>query len=133
MGACARSAACQQTQSRRSRTDSWPRSGLRATSTTTDYAKDAVAGEPLFLLGIEWRVSYKRDSISTFVDRLVKHQDEHQDLLIGLLVDVSQMDSFPGLDRVEDASVKIAAAREAVARLRAVVQPYEEAPMGTSG
>ncbi|MDQ6775388.1 MAG: hypothetical protein M3071_04005 [Actinomycetota bacterium] len=78
-------------------------------------------------------MSYKRDSISTFVDRLVKHQDEHQDLLIGLLVDVSQMDSFPGLDRVEDASVKIAAAREAVARLRAVVQPYEEAPMGTSG
>jgi Restriction endonuclease len=94
-----------------------------------DYAKDAVGGEQTFLSGIEWRESYKRDSISTFVDRLVKYQDEHQDLLIGLLVDVAQMDSFPGLVRVEDAELKITAAREAVARLRAVVQPYEQALM----
>jgi hypothetical protein len=88
-----------------------------------------VAGEPTFLSGIEWRESYKRDSISTFVDRLVKYQDEHQDLLIGLLVDVSQMDSFPGLARHEDAATKIAEAQAAVTRLRAVVQPYEQALM----
>lgn len=94
-----------------------------------DYAKDAVGGEPLFLAGIDWRESYKRDSISTFVDRLVKYQDEHQDLLIGLLVDVSQMDSFPGLGRHEDAAAKIAEAHVAVTRLRAVVQPYEQALM----
>jgi hypothetical protein len=94
-----------------------------------DYAKDAVAGEPMFLAGIEWREAYKRDSISTFVDRLVKAQDEHQQLLIGLLVDVAQMDSFPGLARHEDAKAKVAEAEAAVARLRAVVQPYEEALM----
>ena len=96
-----------------------------------DYCKDAVGGEPTFLSGIEWRdqSTYKRDSISTFVDRLVKFQDEHQDLLIGLLVDVSQMDSFPGLARHEDATAKMAEAKAAVARLRAVVQPYEQALM----
>lgn len=94
-----------------------------------DYAKDAVGGEPLFLAGIEWREAYKRDSISTYVDRLVKAQDEHQELLIGLLVDVSQMDSFPGLERHEDAAAMIAAAQGAVARLRAVVEPYEQALM----
>src|SRR5450755_5057564 len=94
-----------------------------------DYAKDAVGGEPLFLAGIEWREGYKRDSINTFVDRLVKAQDEHQELLIGLLIDVSQMDSFPGLVRHEDAETKIAEAKAAVARLRAVVQPYEQALM----
>jgi hypothetical protein len=88
-----------------------------------------VGGEPLFLAGIEWREAYKRDSISTFVDRLVKAQDEHQELLIGLLIDVSQMDSFPGLARHEDADTKIAEAKAAVARLRAVVQPYEQALM----
>lgn len=94
-----------------------------------DYCKDAGAGEPTFLAGIEWRDAYKRDSIGTFVDRLVKLQDEHQDLLIGLLVDVSQMDSFPGLVRHEDADAKIAEAKAAVARLRDVVQPYEQALM----
>lgn len=90
-----------------------------------DYAKAAVGGDATFLAGIEWREWYKRDSISTFVDRLVKAQDDYQNLLIGLLVDVSQMNSFPGLVRVEDPETKIAAAQQAVAHLRAVVQPYE--------
>src|SRR5579875_520340 len=96
-----------------------------------DYCKDAVSGEPTFLAGIDWRDpnTYTRDSINTFVDRLVKFQDEHQDLLIGLLVDVSQMDTFPGLIRHEDAATKIAEAKVAVARLRSVVEPYEQALM----
>jgi hypothetical protein len=92
-----------------------------------NYAKAAVGGEPLFLSGIDWTSpdQYKRDSVNLFVDRLVREQDEHQDLLLGLLVDVSSMTEFPGLERVEDPEPKIAAARAAVARLRAVVQPYE--------
>ena len=91
------------------------------------YAKAAVGGEPLFLSGIEWTSpdQYKRDSVNLFIDRLVRAQDEHQDLLIALLVDVAAMDDFPGLQRADDPQPKIAAAREAVARLRAVVQPYE--------
>jgi hypothetical protein len=92
-----------------------------------NYAKAAVGGEPTFLAGIDWTSNdqYKRDSVSLFVDRLVREQDEHQELLIGLLVDVAAMTDFPQLQQVDDAKLKIAAAREAVTRLRAVVEPYE--------
>jgi hypothetical protein len=94
-----------------------------------NYAKAAVGGEPLFLAGIDWTSpdQYKRDSVSLFVDRLVRAQDEHQELLLALLVDVAAMDEFPQLQRADDPEPKIAAARTAVARLRAVVQPYEQA------
>ncbi len=96
-----------------------------------DYAKAAVGGDPTFLSGIEWTSPdhYKRDSVSLFVDRLVRAQDEHQDLLLALLVDVAAMAEFPQLRRADDPEPKIAAAREAVARLGAVVEPYERALM----
>jgi hypothetical protein len=96
-----------------------------------NYAKAAVGGEPTFLAGIDWTSphQYKRDSVNLFVDRLVREQDEHQDLLLALLVDVSALEDFPYLQRVDDPGPKIAAARDAVARLRAVVQPYERALM----
>jgi len=96
-----------------------------------NYVKAAVAGEPLFLAGIEWTspAQYKRDSVSTFVDRLVREQDDHQDLLLALLVDVSAMTDFPQLARTDDPAAKVAEARAAVARLKAVVEPYEKALM----
>jgi hypothetical protein len=74
-----------------------------------DYAKAAVAGEPAFLVGIDWtdKETLKRDSVSTFIDRLVREQDDHQDLLLALLVDVANMSAFPQLDRAEDAARKI--------------------------
>ncbi len=91
-----------------------------------DYAKAAVAGEPQFLAGIDWTgPQYKRESVSLFVDRLVREQDEHQDVLLALLVDVAAMENFPQLRRVEDPEPKIVAAREAVAHLRVEVRPYE--------
>jgi hypothetical protein len=92
------------------------------------YAKAAVGGDPTFLSGIGWTDPdvYKRDSVSTFVDRLVREQDEHQDLLIALLVDVAAMDDFPSLRRVEDSAAKVVEARAAVARLRPLVKAYEQ-------
>ncbi|MGH2941425.1 MAG: hypothetical protein ACRDLN_01425 [Solirubrobacteraceae bacterium] len=95
------------------------------------FAKATVAGEPTFLAGIDWTSpdQYKRDSVSLFVDRLVRAQDKHQDLLLALLIDVAAMKDFPQLRRVEDSEPKIKAAREAVARLREVVEPYERALM----
>jgi Restriction endonuclease len=96
-----------------------------------NYAKAAVSGEPTFLAGIDWTSpdQYKRDSVNLFVDRLVREQDDYQELLLALLVDVAAMTDFPGLQRVEDPEPKIAVAREAVERLRAVVKPYERALM----
>jgi hypothetical protein len=95
------------------------------------YAKAAVGGEPTFLLGIDWLSpdQYKRDSVSLFVDRLVSEQADHQALLLALLVDVAAMTDFPQLRRVDDPEPKIAAARDYVARLRDVVEPYERALM----
>lgn len=94
-----------------------------------NYAKAAVGGDSRFLEGIHWTDPdiYKRDSVSMFVDRLVAKQETHQDLLLALLVDVASMDQFPQLARAEDAATKVAEARAAVARLKAVVQPYEKA------
>lgn len=93
-----------------------------------NYAKAAVAGEPLYLSGIEWTNPdvYKRDSVSTFVDRLVRAQDEHPELLVALLVDVAAMKSFPSLARAEDSAAKVEQARSTVARLRELVRPYEQ-------
>ncbi|MBO9533765.1 MAG: restriction endonuclease [Solirubrobacteraceae bacterium] len=93
-----------------------------------NWAKAAVHGEPTFLSGIDWLDpdQYKRDSVSLFVDRLVKEQDLFPGLLLRVLVDVAAMDAFPQLKRAENADVKIAEAQSAVARLRALVAPYEE-------
>jgi hypothetical protein len=94
------------------------------------YARAAVGGEPLFLAGIDWTgPQLKRDSASLFVDRLVREQDEHQDVLLALLVDVAAMDEFRGLRKSDDPASRTTTAREAVARLRSVVQPYEKALM----
>lgn len=96
-----------------------------------NYAKAAVGGDPTFLAGIDWTSpdQYKRDSVNLFVDRLMREQHDHQDLLLALLVDVAAMSDFPGLQRADDPKSKIARACEAVARLQAVVQPYERALM----
>jgi hypothetical protein len=59
------------------------------------YARAAVGGEPLFLAGIDWTgPQLKRDNATLFVDRLVREQDEHQDVLLALLVDVAAMDEL---------------------------------------
>jgi hypothetical protein len=93
-----------------------------------NYAKAAVAGEPVYLAGIEWTNPdvYKRDSVSTFVDRLVRDQEEHPELLVALLVDVAAMEDFPSLARAEDSAAKTEHARSAVARLGELVRPYEQ-------
>ena len=89
-----------------------------------NYARAAVGGEPRFLTGIGWTDAnvYKRDSVSTFVDRLVREPD--QDVLLALLIDVAAMEDFPYLRRADDAGAKIAAARAAVERLRPLVECY---------
>lgn len=71
-----------------------------------NFAKAAVGGEPMFLAGIGWTDPdvYKRDSVSAFVDRLVREQNEHQVLLLAPLGDVAAMDGFAQLRRAEDAN-----------------------------
>lgn len=92
-----------------------------------NYAKAAVGGDQRFLAGIAWTDPdvYKRDSINEFVDRLVEAQGTDQDRLLTLIVDVANMEEFPQLARAEDPASKSEVAKEAVARLKRLVQPYE--------
>lgn len=85
------------------------------------------SGDPTFLLGIDWLAQdvVKRASASTFVDRLVREQDERPELLMNLLVDVANIDDFQHLARLEDGRSKVEKAQAAVAALKAVVAPYE--------
>jgi hypothetical protein len=92
-----------------------------------DYLRASIPDQRL-LDGIDWLSQdvYKRDSVRRFIDRLATQQGAHGRLLLQLMSDVAAMDDFPQLAWLEDAPEKIARAREAVARLRKYIQPYEE-------
>ena len=88
------------------------------------YLSSALPDERL-LAGINWE-DYKWSIVDVVVDRLVKQQDRYQAELVQLMVDVAAMDEFPKLRRHEESDRLTAEAKEAVARLREVVQPYEQ-------
>lgn len=90
------------------------------------FAKAAVSNEQMFLSGIDWTgPQLKRDSVSSFVDRLVEWQDEYPDVLVTVMLDVASMESFPALERTEDPQLKIRAAKSAVEELRRHTSPFE--------
>jgi hypothetical protein len=89
------------------------------------WLRSAVPDEQL-LSGIDWLGStYKRDSVSRFVDHLAADQDQHGQLLLRLMGDVANMDDFPQLAWVEDADTLTKTAHEAVERLKRYIEPYE--------
>jgi restriction endonuclease len=89
------------------------------------WLRSAVPEEQL-LSGIDWLGStYKRDSVSRFVDRLASDQDRYGELLLRLMSDTADMDDFPQLAWIEDAEDRTQAARDAVARLKRYIEPYE--------
>ncbi|HUJ55953.1 MAG TPA: hypothetical protein VLW49_08200 [Gaiellaceae bacterium] len=92
-----------------------------------DYLRASIPDQQL-LDGIDWLSQdvYKRDSVRRFIDRLATRQDVYGGLLLQLMSDVAAMDDFPQLAWLEDASGKIARAKEAVTRLRKYIQPYEQ-------
>lgn len=89
------------------------------------WLRSAVPDEQL-LSGIDWLgPAYKRDSVSRFVDRLAADQDRHGQLLLRLMSDLADMDDFPQLAWVEDADDRTETARDAIARLKRYIEPYE--------
>lgn len=91
------------------------------------YLRAAVEDERL-LDGIDWLSQdvYKRDSVGRFIDRIASQRPIHGEVLLSLMIDVADMDDFPRLAGLEDETLKVAAAREAVERLRRYIKPYEE-------
>jgi len=70
--------------------------------------------------------AYKRAIVTQVIDTLARTQDRHQATLLRLMVEVSRMDDFSHLARLEDGKSKVQRAEEAVAALRKLVTPYDD-------
>lgn len=80
-------------------------------------------GRPELLAGLNFS-GYKWQTAEDFVDRLHADESRYGELAIGLMVEVSEMTSFPKLRRHEDADALIAEAQEAVAELKRCVDRH---------
>jgi len=69
---------------------------------------------------------YKRGIAASVVDQLAAHQDQYGGDLLCLLSEVSAMNNFSHLERLDDGEAKAATARAAVRALQTFVLPHEE-------
>ncbi len=68
----------------------------------------------------------KREIASRLVDLLSEDERQYQALTVGLMLQISSMDSFPNLRAQKDSAQLIAAAKEAVAELQIWTKKHEE-------
>ncbi|WP_328914440.1 MULTISPECIES: restriction endonuclease [unclassified Streptomyces] len=80
-------------------------------------------GYPGLLAGLDFS-GYKWRTAEEFVDRLQADEGQYGKLAISLMIEVSEMPSFPKLKRHEDADTLIAEAREAVAALKSCIDRH---------
>ncbi len=88
----------------------WYKSDLRSFLTST-------IANPALLAPLNW-ADYKRNIVAQLVDYMTKRQDQYQGELIRLMSEVSNIDDFSHLERLEGGKEKAAEARRAVAALR---------------
>ncbi|WP_432046280.1 restriction endonuclease [Streptomyces asiaticus] len=81
------------------------------------FIRRRVSGHPELLSGLDFD-AYKRVFADEFVDRLMADEDRYQELALSIMLEVSQLDSFPSLKRHADANKLLPAAHQAVASLR---------------
>ena len=74
---------------------------------------------------VNW-AGYKRDIASAVVTYLVRNQERHQATLRGLMVEVSRLDDFSHLARLEQGAAKEKQAKTAVAALNKLIKPYND-------
>ena len=77
------------------------------------------------LTPLDWSDS-KRNVVRALVGRLSAHQDLYLDDLLILMSEISQMEDFSHLQRLDDGEVKVRHARAAVAALRKHIEPHRE-------
>lgn len=88
----------------------WYKRDLRSFLTTT-------VSNPALLAPLNWD-DYKRNIVTQLVDYMAKRQDQYQGELVHLMAEVSRIDDFSHLARLEGGQEKAEAARKAVASLR---------------
>lgn len=88
----------------------WYKSDLRSFLMTT-------VSNPALLGSLNWG-DYKRNIVGQLVDYMAKRQDQYQGELIRLMTEVSRVDDFSHLAKLDGGKEKADAARRAVAALR---------------
>jgi len=88
----------------------WYKNDLRGFLTST-------LDTPALLGSLNWN-DYKRNIVSTLVDAMARRQEEYQADLVRLMSEVSRVDDFSHLERLEDGREKATGARAAVIALR---------------
>jgi Restriction endonuclease len=81
------------------------------------FIRHRVREHPELITGLDF-TAYKRVFAEEFVDRLMEHEDRYRDLTLDIMLEVSQLESFPSLKRHADADKLLPAAHQAVASLR---------------
>jgi hypothetical protein len=88
----------------------WYKNDLRSFLTTT-------ISNPALLTSLNW-TDYKRNIVTQLVDYMAKRQDQYQGELIRLMSEVSRIDDYSHLEKLEGGKEKADAAHKAVAALR---------------
>lgn len=81
---------------------------------------------PSLLSQFDWN-GYKRQIASDIVDYLVARPDRHLGDLTKLCYELCHFQSYSHLQALEDGAQKVSKARQAVERLRQLVEPHQEA------
>ncbi len=85
----------------------------------------AAVNRPELLARLNWG-DYKRNIAGSLVSYMAQHQDQYLGDLVALMLDVSRVDDFSHLARLEDGAVKVRRAKEAVEALRKHVTGHED-------
>jgi hypothetical protein len=88
----------------------WYKSDLRSFLTTT-------ISNPALLAQLNWE-DYKRNVVTQLVDYMAKRQDNYQGDLLRLMSEVSHVDDFSHLEKLDGGKKKVQEAQKAVAALR---------------
>ena len=95
----------------------WYKSDLRSFLTST-------LGNTSLLGTLNWE-DYKRNIVSSLVDYMAKRGGQYQGELLQLMSEVSLVDDFSHLERLEDGRQKVAKARAAVGALRKLAHGHD--------
>jgi hypothetical protein len=95
----------------------WYKGDLRSFLTST-------VSNPSILARLDWQ-DYKRNIIGRLVDFLEQRQDEYQADLLRLMTEVSRMDDYSHLERLDGGKEKYAAAKNSVLALRKLTAAHE--------
>ncbi|MCX5233950.1 hypothetical protein OG824_01700 [Streptomyces prunicolor] len=80
--------------------------------------------QPELVAGLTFE-DYKIAFAEEFVDRLMADEDRYRDLTLSIMLEISQMESFPSLKRQPDAEKLLAQANDAVADLRTWTERFQ--------